>query len=143
MMLVDANLLLYAEDSLSPSHEPARIWWDAQLSGTAPVGLCWTVLNAFIRIATHPRVYAHPLRSEQAIARVTSWLEQPCVRLVQPTSRHWDVFQRMLIEGQAVANLVTDAHLAALALEHGGVLYSTDRDFARFPGLRWKNPLQS
>ena len=142
MSLVDANLLLYAEDALSAHHAAAREWWDARLSGRAPVCLCWTVLNAFIRIATNPRVYEHPLRPGQAIARVTSWLEQPCVRLIQPTSRHWEVFQHMLTEGQAAANLVTDAHLAALAVEHGCVLYSTDRDFARFPRLKWKNPLQ-
>ncbi len=142
MILVDANILLYAEDSLSTQHPAACHWWDERLSGTSPVCLCWTVLNAFIRIATNPRVYAHPLRLDQALSRVASWLDQPCVRLIHPTSRHWDVLRKMLTEGQATANLVTDAHLAALAIEYGCVLHSTDRDFSRFPGLKWKNPLQ-
>ena len=142
MILVDANLLLYAEDALSPQHAPACKWWDAQLSGSAPVCLCWTVLGAFIRIGTNPRVFAHPLTLEQAIVRVESWLAQPCVRLISPAERHWTVFQQMLVKGQAVANLVTDAHLAALAVEHGCELCSTDRDFVRFPGLRWRNPLE-
>lgn len=142
MILVDANLLLYAEDALSPQHAPACKWWDAQLSGSAPVCLCWTVLGAFIRIGTNPRVFAHPLTLEQAIVRVESWLVQPCVRIISPAERHWTVFQQMLVKGQAVANLVTDAHLAALAVEHGCELCSTDRDFVRFPGLRWRNPLE-
>ncbi len=139
MILVDANLLLYAEDQQSPFHEPARRWWDAQLSGASPVCLCWTVLNAFIRIGTNPRVFEHPLSIDQSISRVQSWLDQPCTRLVQPTSKHWIVFQKMLSEGQAAANLVTDAHLAALASEHGCVLMSTDTDFSRFPGIPEKD----
>lgn len=141
MILVDANILLYAEDQLSPCHSTARVWWDVQLSGASPVCLCWTVLGAFIRIGTNRRVFDHPLSLEQAIARVQSWLDQPCVRLVYPTERHWPTFQKMLREGQAVANLVTDAHMAALALEHGCELMSTDSDFSRFPGVRWRNPL--
>jgi toxin-antitoxin system PIN domain toxin len=141
LILVDANLLLYAEDSLSPHHEPAREWWDAQLSGISPVCLCWTVLCAFIRIATNPRVFEHPLSLEQAISRVNSWLEQPCTRLVRPTERHWLVLQELLIDGKALANLVTDAHLAALAIEHGCELFSTDADFARFPKVKWRNPI--
>lgn len=142
MILVDANVLLYAEDSLSPHHEPARRWWDAQLSGASPVCLAWTVMCAFIRIATNPRVFEHPLSLEQAIERVGSWLDQPCVRIVRPTERHWLVLQELLVEGKAVANLVTDAHLAALAIEHGCELCSTDADFARFPKLKWRNPLR-
>ena len=142
MILVDANLLLYAEDQLSPHHEAACLWWDAQLSGSSPVCLCWTVLGAFIRIGTNPRVFEHPLSLDQALARVQSWLDQPCTRIVQPTERHWTVFRKMLTDGQAVANLVTDAHLAALALEHGCELMSTDSDFARFRGIRWRNPLK-
>jgi len=99
------------------------------------------VLSAFIRIATNPRVFDNPLSLEQACARVQSWLDQPCTRIVRPTERHWTVFQQLLTDGQAVANLVTDAHLAALAIEHGCELASTDSDFARFAGLKWKNPL--
>ena len=141
MILVDANILLYAEDSLQSRHQQARVWWDDQLSGSGVVCLCWTVLSAFIRIGTNPRVFEHPLSLEQALARVQSWLDQPCTRVVRPTERHWTVFKQVLTDGQAVANLVTDAHLAALAIEHGCELASTDSDFARFPKLKWKNPL--
>ncbi|AFM26676.1 type II toxin-antitoxin system VapC family toxin [Desulfomonile tiedjei] len=141
MILVDANILLYAEDSLHPRHEQARSWWDTQLSGTETVCLCWTVLCAFIRIGTNSRVFETPLSLEQALARVQSWLDQPCTRIIRPTERHWTILQQMLVEGQAVANLVTDAHLAALAIEHGCELASTDSDFARFTKLKWKNPL--
>ncbi len=141
MILVDANLLLYAEDSLSEHHETARTWWDAQLSGSDAVGLCWPVLNAFIRIATNPRLHQRPLTLTEAIERVQSWLNQSCVRLIQPTDEHWTIFQKMLRSGSAVGNLVTDAHLAALAVEHNCVLHSTDADFSRFRGLKWKNPI--
>ena len=141
MILVDANILLYAEDSLQSRHQQARAWWDGQLSGSGVVCLCWTVLSAFIRIGTNPRVFEHPLSLEQALARVQSWLDQPCTRVVRPTERHWTVFKQVLTDGQAVANLVTDAHLAALAIEHGCELASTDSDFARFPKLKWRNPL--
>ena len=141
MILVDANILLYAEDSLQSRHQQAGAWWDSQLSGTGVVCLCWTVLSAFIRIGTNPRVFEHPLSLEQALARVQSWLDQPCTRVVLPTERHWTVFKQVLTDGQAVANLVTDAHLAALAIEYGCELASTDSDFARFPKLKWRNPL--
>jgi toxin-antitoxin system PIN domain toxin len=141
LILVDANILLYAEDSLSPLHQQARVWWDDQLSQSEPVCLCWTVLSAFIRIGTNPRVFENPLSLEQAVDRVQSWLDQPCTRVIRPTEQHWTIFQQMLKDGQAVANLVTDAHLAALAIEHGCELASTDSDFARFPKLKWINPL--
>lgn len=142
MILVDANILLYAEDSFSPNHAAAVKWWDGKLSGTAPVCLCWTVLNAFIRIGTNPRVFETPLSMNQATGRVQSWLDQPCVRLINPTARHWEVYRDLLIDAQAVGNLVIDAHLAALAIEYGCRLISTDSDFSRFPGLKWENPLK-
>ena len=141
MILVDANILLYAEDQLSPRHAAARSWWDAQLSKSSPLCLSWIVLGAFIRIGTNPRVFEHPMSLDQAVSRVQSWLDQPCTRIIHPTERHWIVFQKMLFDGQAVANLVTDAHLAALAVEHGCELVSTDSDFSRFRGIRWSNPL--
>jgi toxin-antitoxin system PIN domain toxin len=141
VILVDANLLLYAEDSSSEHHEAARTWWDAQLSGLDPVGLCWPVLNAFIRIGTNPRLHQRPLTLKEATERVQSWFDQPCVRLIQPTDQHWTIFQQMLRAGNAVGNLVSDAHLAALAVEHSCVLHSTDADFSRFRGLKWKNPI--
>ncbi|RLC61995.1 MAG: type II toxin-antitoxin system VapC family toxin [Chloroflexi bacterium] len=142
MILVDANVLLYAEDSLSPYHDTARQWWDAQLSGRSPVCLCWTVLTAFIRVGTNRRVFERPLSLNEAIHRVQSWVDQPCTRLIYPTEQHWQVLQELLEQGQAIGNLVTDAHLAALAIEHGCQLYSTDSDFARFPKLKWSNPLK-
>ncbi len=142
MILVDANILLYAEYQHSPLHVVAREWWDNQLSGASPVCLCWPVLGAYIRIGTNPRAFKQPMSLEQALSRVQSWLDQPCTRIVNPTERHWTIFQEMLNEGQAIANLVTDAHLAALAVEHGCDLMSTDADFSRFPGIRWRNPLK-
>jgi len=141
MILVDANLLLYAEDSLSAHHAAARPWWDAQLSGSEPVGLCWMVLTAFVRIATNPRLHQRPLTLDEACERLQSWFDQPCVRLLQPTDQHWHFFRQMLRGGNATGNLVSDAHLAAVALEYNCELCSTDSDFARFPGLKWRNPL--
>lgn len=141
MILVDANLLLYAEDSLSAPHDAARTWWDEQLSGSDPIGLCWMVLTAFIRIGTNARLHQRPLTLTEATERVQSWLDQPCVRILQPTDQHWPIFQRLLRSANVTANLVSDAHLAALAVEHNCVLQSTDGDFARFRGLKWKNPI--
>lgn len=141
MILVDANLLLYAEDARSAVNEAARTWLDAQLSGAEPVLLPWTVLTAFVRIGTNARVFERPLSLAEAIERVDGWLAQPCVRVARPTERHWEVLRGLLTRGKAIGNLVTDAHLAALAIEHGATLCSTDADFARFPGLSWKNPL--
>ena len=141
MILVDANILLYAEDSLSEHHEAARVWWDEQLSGSEPVALCWPVLTAFIRIGSNVRLHKRPLTLKEAVDRVQSWLEQPGVRILTPTEQHWAVFQRMLRAGNASANLVSDAHLAALAVEHNCTLASSDMDFARFRGLKWRNPI--
>ena len=141
MILVDTNIPLYAEDSLSEHHEAARAWWDEQLSGSEPVALCWPVLTAFIRIGTNVRLHKRPLTLKEAVDRVQSWLEQPGVRILTPTEQHWAVFQRMLRSGNASANLVSDAHLAALAVEHNCTLASSDMDFTRFRGLKWRNPI--
>ena len=141
MIFPDANLLLYAEDSLSSQHDAVCVWWDAVLSGTAQVNLSWPVINAFIRISTNPRIHEQPLLVEEAIMRVNSWLDQPCVSVVGPTEFHWGIFQTQIKEAGASGNLIADAHLASLAIEHGCILYSTDKDFARFPSLRWINPV--
>jgi toxin-antitoxin system PIN domain toxin len=141
VILVDANILLYAEDSLSEHHDVARKWWDTQLSGREPVALCWPVITAFMRIATNVRLHKRPLTLKETIERVQSWLDQPCIRVVTPTEQHWILFQQMLRAGNATGNLVSDAHLAALAVEHNSVLASTDTDFARFRGLKWRNPI--
>jgi len=141
LILVDANILLYAEDETSPYHKRAKEWWDIQLSGEDPVCLCWPVLTAYLRIGTNPRGFERPLVMEEAVDRIQSWFDQPCVQIIQPTEKHWEIFRQLLNQGQATANLVPDAHLAALAIEHGCELYSTDSDFSRFPKLKWKNPL--
>jgi hypothetical protein len=141
VILVDANILLYAEDSLSDQHEQARSWWDLQLSGSAPVALCWPVLTAFIRIGTNARLHERPLRLAEAVARIQSWMAQPCVRLIGPTEQHWTILQELLRKTGATGNLVSDAHLAALAIEHNCELHSSDQDFARFDTLKWSNPL--
>lgn len=142
MILVDANILLYAEDLSSPHHMAARTWWDAQLSKPSPICLCWPVIDAFIRLGTNARIFERPLSLRHATDRVQSWIDQPCVRVVTPTQRHWAVYRKLLTAGQAVAGLAADAHLAALAIEHGCEMMSTDADFSRFPGLKWRNPLQ-
>ena len=103
--------------------------------------MCWPVLNAFVRISTNARLHQRPLLLKEAISRVQSWLDQPCVRVIHPGEQHWVIFQQMLRGGDAVGNLVSDAHLAALAVEHNGVLYSTDADSSRFRGLKWRNPI--
>ena len=141
MILVDANLLLYAEDSLSEHHQAARTWWDAQLSGAEPICLCWPVLTAFIRIGTNVRLHRRPLTLGEAAERVQSWFDQPCVRIIRPGEQHWAILQVMLRDGKAIGSLVSDAHLAAMAVEHNCVLQSTDADFARFKGLKWNNPI--
>jgi toxin-antitoxin system PIN domain toxin len=141
MILVDVNLLIYAEDSLCDHHAAARTWWDTQLSSAETVCLCWPVIKAFIRIGTNVRASRNPLTLKEAVGRVQSWFDQPCVRIIQPTEHHWTIFQQMLRAGNATANLVSDAHLAALAVEHNCVLQSNDTDFARFRGLKWNNPI--
>jgi uncharacterized protein len=141
VILVDANILLYAEDSLSEHHEPARKWWDEQLSSPEPVALCWPVLTAFVRITTNVRLHRRPLTLKESVQRVQSWLGQPCVRILAPTEQHWTLFQQMLRAANATGNIVSDAHLAALAVEHNSILASPDTDFARFRGLRWRNPI--
>jgi uncharacterized protein len=142
MILVDANLILYAEDSLSPFHRPAQQWWDRQLSGADPVGLCWPVLAAFLRIATNARLHQRPLTPNEAVVKVQSWLDQPCVRVVEAGPAHWEILKSILLEVRVTGNLVSDAHLAALAIGYGAELCSTDSDFAIFKGLRWRNPIQ-
>ena len=141
MILLDANLLLYAYNASFPQHERARQWLEEVLSGTQPVGLPWATVLAFLRIATHPRAFESPLSPDEALASVASWLERPVVAVVQPTERHWVLLSRLVADSRARGPAVMDAHLAALALEHGAVLCTTDRDFRRFPGLRVHDPL--
>jgi toxin-antitoxin system PIN domain toxin len=141
VILVDANILLYAHVEDFPQHEGARGWLDAQLSGGTKVGLPWESLLAFVRLATNPRVFDRPEPVADAWAQVEDWLESGPAWIPTPTDRHREVLAG-LIPAVTRAHLVPDAHLAALAIEHGLVLVSSDGDFARFPGLRWRNPLQ-
>lgn len=142
MILVDANLIFYAEDSLSLHHRAALAWWNGCLSGAEPVGLAWQTILCFVRITTHPRATRNPISVDEAIETVNRWLSQPCVRIIQPTERHWEILARFLHKNGSAANLTMDAHLAALAVEYGCELYSTDSDFSKFHGLRWKNPIK-
>lgn len=141
MKLVDANLLLYAVDEGSAHHRLAKPWLERQLSGSETFAFSWTVLLAFVRLATNPRVFADPLDVEEALDFVDSWLEQPSVTVVHPTDRHSRLLRELLEPLGAAGNLATDAHLAALSIEHGAELCSGDGDFARFPRVRWTNPL--
>ena len=141
MTLVDANLLLYAYDAGSPRHARARRWLTAELSSGRPIRLALVTLLAFVRLASDRRVFTRPLAASEACALVESWLERPNVRLLQPGPRTWQLLGRLAEEGQARGPLVMDAHLAALALEHGARIATTDRDFTRFPGLEIVNPL--
>jgi hypothetical protein len=141
VILVDANLLLYATVLEYPQHERARRWLEDRLNAPARVGLPWPSLLAFVRIITNPRIFPQPLSIQQAWRRVLAWLEQPNVWVPLETERHAEVLGALLEQTGATANLVPDAHLAALAMEHGLILCSTDGDFARFSGLRHENPL--
>ena len=141
MILVDANLLLYAYDASSERHAPARAWLQQALAGPQLVRFAWVTLLAFLRIITNPRAFEVPLTMPEATAIVSSWLAQPAVALLEPSERHWAILSELLVEAQAQGSLTTDAHLAALAIEHGAVLFSTDRDFRRFEGLRFIDPL--
>jgi len=141
MIVLDANLLLYAYDSTSGRHKKARKWLEEVLSEGESVGLPWQSASAFLRIVTNSRLPGVRLTLEQALAIVDQWIEQPNVRLLSPGDGSWHLFRQMILDGQARGPLITDAQLAALTIEYGGVLHTTDRDFARFPGLRWTDPL--
>lgn len=141
MILVDANILVYARLSSFKQNVRARAWLDARLNGSAPVGLPWPSLLGFVRITTNPRILDRPLAIEQAWQQVTEWLACPPVWIPHPGDAHAGILGSLLAGTRASGNLVPDAHLAALALEHGLTVFSSDGDFARFDGLVWENPL--
>lgn len=141
MILVDANLLIYAINRDAPQHAAARAWWEDTLSGTTQIGLPWLVLLAFLRLTTNPRVVRAPLSAEQALGFVDEWLSQPYATPVGPGERHWSILKQLLGNSGTAGNLTNDAHVAAIALEHGYTVYSADNDFKRFDGLRHVNPL--
>jgi uncharacterized protein len=139
--LPDVNLLLYALDTAAPRHRAARQWLEERLSGTETFAFTWVVLLAFIRLSTNPRVFDRPFRPAEAFDVVDGWLSQPCATVVHPTDRHPSLLRELLAISGTAGNLTTDAHLAALAIEHGAELCSSDSDFSRFAGLRWNDPL--
>lgn len=139
-MIVDANVLLYAVDQGSAFHEASKTWLESALNGPTRIGFPWVSLTAFQRIATHPRISAHPLSPRDAWSYITDWLQADQAWVPHPRDRHADIFGRLLLGGDLRGNLITDAHLAALAIEHGVGVCSFDSDFARFPEIIWTNP---
>ena len=142
MILIDANLLLYAKVKDYPHHQQARQWLEDQLNSGKQVGLPWPTLLAFIRIGTNPKAFNRPLSIRAAWSQVKEWLSVQTVWVPLPTDRHAAILGDLLHDTEALANLAPDAHLAALAIEHGLTLQSTDGDFARFSQLQWQNPLR-
>jgi hypothetical protein len=140
--LPDVNLLLYAVDEASPRHEAARGWLEDVLSGTEAVAFAWAVLLGFIRISTNPAAFEQPLEADEALDYVDGWLAQPVATVIHPSDRHATNLRRALQPFGTAGNLTSDAHLAALAIEHGAELCSSDADFSRFEGLRWVDPLR-
>ena len=141
-MLIDANLLLCAASTTSPFHAEALHWLDERLNGRARMGIPWACLLAFLRIATAPRAMINPLTPVQAVELIHSWLGAAPVWIPQPTDAHAEILGSLMERHHVTADLVSDAHLAALAIEHGLTVYSADTDFARFGDVRWENPLR-
>ena len=141
MILVDANLLIYAIDTDSPQHAAARRCIEHLFSKTTDVGLAWIVMLAFLRLTTHPAVMRHPLQIDTALTYLDDWLHQPSVVPIAPGANHWAIFRSLMKTTKMTGNLTSDAHLAALAIEYDCEIYSTDHDFKRFPGITHINPL--
>lgn len=141
MIVPDLNLVIYAHNADAPDHAASRAWWEGLLNGQEPVGIPWVMVLGFIRLMTHRSVLVTPLQSQIALAHVRTWFTRPNVELIEPGSQHLDILDRLLSGVGTAGNLTTDAHLAALAIEHQCELHSNDTDFSRFPGLRWRNPL--
>lgn len=142
MILPDLNLLIHAYNNESPRHPAARSWWESLMNGSVPVGLTWVVILGFIRITTHRAILDHPLPVKSACDHARTWLAQPQVAVLHPGDRHAEILFGLLEAVGSAGNLTTDAHLAAIAIEFQGELHTTDADFARFPGLRWVNPVK-
>lgn len=141
MIIPDVNLLVYAYNSGAPHHRKARRWWEDLLSSPRTVGLPWAASLGFVRLLTSRAVVVRPLSVKQAVAHVRSWLSLHQVQVVQPGARHLDIIEALADAGHATGPLMTDVHLAAIAIEQNAELHSNDSDFGRFPGLRWINPL--
>ncbi len=143
MILVDANLLIYAINRDAPAHRAARRWWESALSGSESVGLPWIVVLAFLRVTTRHGILERPLTADAAIRFVDEWLSQPVVEMVVPRATHWAALRNLLLAAGTSGNLTSDAHVAALALETGATIYSADYDFRRFAGVSHRNPLEA
>ena len=143
MILIDTNLLIYAYDTSSRWNRVAREWLEESISGEQPICLSWQTVLAFLRITTDSRIFERPRLIADAVGIVNTWFDRPAVRLVGPTERHWAILGRLLPEAQVRGPLVMDAHLAALAIEHGATLFTSDRDFSRFPELKVVYPLSA
>ena len=142
MIVPDLNLLVYAYNDGAPYHHAARRWWEGLVNGTERVGIPWLVASGFVRLMTHPRALASPIAPAHAVAHLRSWFRYPHVTPINPGPEHLTHLERALNAAGVGADLVTDAHIAALAIEYQAELHSNDGDFARFTGLRWRNPLQ-
>lgn len=142
MKIVDINLLIYAINKDAPHHSKAKKWLEDSLSSEEPFGFAWIVILGFLRIITNGRIMPTPLSPEAAIDAVNDWLRQPPTLTIVPSYQHWSIFKELLMPLGVAANLTSDAHLAALSIEHGARLYSTDNDFSRFQSLRWTNPIE-
>ncbi|MEJ7876984.1 MAG: type II toxin-antitoxin system VapC family toxin [Solirubrobacterales bacterium] len=140
MVIVDANVLLYAVDRASSHHEGSRTWLDRSLAGAEAVGLTWLALLAFVRVGTNPAIFPRAMSAEDALDQLQSWLSAPAAVVIEPTTRHAEVLRGLLLESGTGGNLANDAHLAALAVEHGAEIASYDRDFERFHGVKHRLP---
>ncbi|RKX81101.1 MAG: type II toxin-antitoxin system VapC family toxin [Spirochaetes bacterium] len=140
MILPDVNILIHAINTESPLNKHISGWWDNCLSGSTPIYLPWVVILGFVRISTNRRIFDAPLSLEEASGYINSWLSQPPVSTISPGEGHWPLVEKLLKEAGTAGNLTTDAHIAALAIQWDCKVYSTDTDFARFSGVKWKQP---
>ncbi len=141
MIVPDINLLIYAHNDRAPYYDSARKWWEGLVNGVERVGIPWVVSTGFVRLMTHPRVLIHPVAAEEAVDYVQEWFRFPHITPINPGAEHMTHFRRSLAAAGVGANLVTDSHIAALAIEYQAEVHSNDSDFSRFRGLRWRNPL--
>jgi len=141
VIVPDVNLFIYALNERAMVHKKAKLWLESIFSGSETIGLSWNVLLAFVRLSTRPGMFVHPLPVDTAFNQIDEWLEQPMSVVMHPGPRHARILRELLQPLGTAGNLTSDAHLAALAIEHGAQLCSADSDFARFPGLKWTNPL--
>ena len=141
MIVPDLNLLVYAYNDAAPHHDSAKRWWEDLVNGTERVGVPWVVSTGFVRLMTHPSVLVRPATATEAVDYVREWFRFPHVAPVNPGAEHLALLRRNLAAAGVGANLVTDSHIAAVAMEYQAEVHSNDTDFSRFPGLRWRNPL--